>query len=278
MKGYNCYKCGRINASNKVKNKNNSKKYTNNRVNEEIIKKYKDIGFQNINKRLKNTDKLNCICNTCNFEWKKQISNIYLRGLNCPNCNKNKRITWNNKSVNQLIINNKDFNIKIDFSLNIELKIEDCYSELKCICKICNYGFNKKWITSIVNIYNKKRGCPLCAGNQKYTLEDCNKTALKKSGKCLSNIYNNSKQEKLEWECKEGHKWHAIYGSVRRGTWCPFCAGNQQKTLEECHEMAKEREGKCLSKIYNNVSENIEWECKEGHTWESCFKNIKNGF
>lgn len=222
LKGYNCYKCGRINASSKVKNTNNSKKYTNNRVYKEIIEKYKDIDFQNINKRLKNTDKLNCICKKCNFEWKKQISNIYIRGLKCPNCNKNKRFIWNNKSVRQLIISNKDFNNKIDFSLNIELKIKDYNSELKCICKICNYGFNKEWATTITNIYTKKRGCPSCAGNQKLSLEDCHKTALEKGGKCLSNIYNN-KEDKIEWECEKNHKWFARYGSVRRGTWCPKC-------------------------------------------------------
>ena len=222
MKGYNCYKCGRINASNKVKNKNNSKKYTNNRVHKEIIEKYKDIDFQNINKRLKNTDKLNCICKKCKFEWKKQISNIYLRELKCPNCNKNKRFIWNNKSVYQLIINNKEFSNKIDFSLNTPLKIKSCYSKLNCICKICNYGFNKEWISTIINIYNKKRGCPSCAGNQKLSLDDCHKIALEKGGKCLSKIYNN-KEEKINWGCKKGHHWSSRFGSVRQGTWCPKC-------------------------------------------------------
>jgi len=275
LKGYNCYKCGRINASNKVKNKNNLKKHTNIRVQKEIIEKYKDdIDFQTIDKKLKNTDKLQCICKICTYNWTQQIANIYNRGLKCPNCNENKRVIWDNNSVSQLIINNNKFNEKIDFRLNIPLNIKGCRSILLCICKICNYGIGNEWQTEVQNLYNKKRGCPACACNQKLSLDDCRQTALEKEGKCLSEIYTN-KETIMVWECKEGHTWSTKYGSIRGGTWCSNCVGNKKFTIEVCLEYAKERGGYCLEETYNNVFTQMKWGCNNGHTFYKSFNGIK---
>ena len=57
-------------------------------------------------------------------------------------------------------------------------------------------------------------------------IEDMQKTAIKCGGECLSKIYVNS-QQKLLWRCAKGHEWEAIGNSVRRGTWCPVCAGKR---------------------------------------------------
>jgi hypothetical protein len=274
LKGSECYKCGRINASNKVKNINKSKNYTNNKVQREIIEKYKDIDFQNINEKLKNTDKLKCICKKCEFEWPKQICNIYIHGLKCPNCNENKRFIWDNNSVSQLIINNNEFSDKINFILSMPLNIKNCRSILQCICKICNYGSNNEWQTEVQNLYSKKRGCPYCAGNQKLSLYDCHQTAMEREGRCLSEIYIN-KSEQMKWECKKRHTWDSTYGSIRMGTWCPECACNKKFTIEDCRKVAKERGGKCLSETYINSSTKLKWECNKGHTWDLPIRSAK---
>ena len=64
------------------------------------------------------------------------------------------------------------------------------------------------------------------------------------------------------------------------GVGVPICcrkiiADKLKSSIEECHNIAKERGGKCLSKEYINTNTKIKWECKEGHTWESTFSQMK---
>lgn len=47
-------------------------------------------------------------------------------------------------------------------------------------------------------------------------------------------------------------------------------------TLEDCIEEAKNRNGKCLSKVYINNHTKMKWQCKENHVWESNFSSIRN--
>lgn len=69
--------------------------------------------------------------------------------------------------------------------------------------------------------------------NPWFTIDDMCKVAEARGGKCLSDEYINGKT-KLEWECKEGHMWWAIPNSVRgQGRWCPDCAGNIKKHIDE---------------------------------------------
>ena len=46
--------------------------------------------------------------------------------------------------------------------------------------------------------------CPICAGNVPLTIEEMQKLAEKKGGKCLSTEYVNNRT-KLKWQCSEGH-------------------------------------------------------------------------
>ena len=56
----------------------------------------------------------------------------------------------------------------------------------------------------------------------KLSLSLMQEIAKKKRGKCLSTVYQNSK-EKLQWKCKERHNWTARPTSIGRGSWCPQC-------------------------------------------------------
>ena len=56
--------------------------------------------------------------------------------------------------------------------------------------------------------------CQYCAKNIKYNIGDCRKTAEDKGGKCLSYNYIGA-NEKLEWECAEGHKWITTYSNIK---------------------------------------------------------------
>ena len=82
---------------------------------------------------------------------------------------------------------------------------------------------------------------------------------------------------KLLWECAEGHQWEATSGTVKRGSWCPMCAGNIALTIDDMHVIAEERGGKCLSENYLNTDTKILWECAEGHQWKASPDRIKSG-
>lgn len=128
------------------------------------------------------------------------------------------------------------------------------------------------------NFDNIKRGkwCRVCAGCQTLTIEECQTLATERGGECLSTEYKNNRT-KLKWLCDKGHKWSAIFDSIKnQKQWCPTCGGSETLTLEECQAIAKKRGGECLSNNYNNIHANMRWRCFNGHEWKAKFNNIKH--
>jgi hypothetical protein len=80
--------------------------------------------------------------------------------------------------------------------------------------------------------------CPYCANKVRGTLEVMHAIAEERGGRCLSDVYINNKT-KLLWGCAEGHRWEAIPSSIKRGSWCPDCAGNTNKHLRRYKELQK---------------------------------------
>ena len=72
---------------------------------------------------------------------------------------------------------------------------------------------------------NIKRGswCLQCAGKSRKTINDMQKIAKQRGGRCLSDTYVNI-NTRLLWECSEGHQWKAMPHHVNRGSWCPYCS------------------------------------------------------
>ena len=113
---------------------------------------------------------------------------------------------------------------------------------------------------------------------QRVTLERIQKICQEKGGHCLSTDKKITGHSRLVFGCKNGHEWDAIALSVlSHGSWCPSCAGNTKKTIEDAQALATSRGGKCLSKVYINTSALMEWKCAEGHTWKACYDSIKAG-
>lgn len=96
--------------------------------------------------------------------------------------------------------------------------------------KYANVQTKLKWQCSKGHIWeaipkNIKRGswCGKCKNLQKLTLEEMQKIAAERSGKCLSKKYINA-HTKLRWQCSNSHIWEAIPTSIRNmGSWCPKC-------------------------------------------------------
>ncbi len=129
------------------------------------------------------------------------------------------------------------------------------------------------------NYNNIQQGtwCPDCSGRRRQTIGDAIQIAQEKSGKCLSKQMKNS-NSRLEWMCKHGHIWKTSFDKIKnKGTWCPTCAGKTKYTIEVMQQWAEERNGKCISKRYNNVDSKLKWKCSEGHIWGATPNTIQQG-
>ena len=112
---------------------------------------------------------------------------------------------------------------------------------------------------------------------KKLNIEEMQKLAKERGGKCLSEKYINI-DTKLKWECEKGHQWETTPNSIRQGAWCPVCAINHKKnTIDEMQKLAKLKGGKCLSEKYINAKTKLKWECTKGHQWEAVPSSIKRG-
>ena len=63
--------------------------------------------------------------------------------------------------------------------------------------------------------------------------------------------------------CAQYHEWKARPADVKRGEWCPACAGTQKLTLESLQKVAAERGGKLLATAYVDSRSPLLWECAE---------------
>lgn len=138
-----------------------------------------------------------------------------------------------------------------------------------------------EWAATPSNI-KKGRWCPKCQGKgyskEEYLIQ-LNEIAKKHGGKCLSTRYVNA-HTSLKWICKDGHKWSSTPSKVRIGRWCPNCAilvnaDKQRASISEARQIAKDREGECLSKKYINMHSKLKWLCKLGHEWQAPLTSIK---
>lgn len=73
------------------------------------------------------------------------------------------------------------------------------------------------------------------------------------------------------------HERDARPASIRKGTWCPYCAPAQKLKLEGMQQIARERGGECISKTYKNCYTNLVWECARGHRWKASPTAVKGG-
>ena len=110
----------------------------------------------------------------------------------------------------------------------------------------------------------------------KRSIQDCHNLAIKRYGQCLSLSYKDNRT-KLLWKCQLKHEWMATYSSIQQGQWCLICSGSKIKTLQDCHDVATKRNGKCLSLKYISNKTNMIWQCKYNHKWETSYNAISRG-
>ena len=130
--------------------------------------------------------------------------------------------------------------------------------------------------------YRIKEGtwCPLCYKEELKHLRELKENNLKeiiesKGGKIISKYIN--KRTKIKLQCSLGHIWEALPLSIKSGSWCPTCHHNKDFYLNEIKEIARERNGECLSEEYINNKTKMRFRCARGHEWMANPKSIKEG-
>jgi hypothetical protein len=118
--------------------------------------------------------------------------------------------------------------------------------------------------------------CKACVGLTKDNIRHMQEIAKTRNGQCVSPIYVNDRT-KLEWRCEQGHIWQASPGKIKQGRWCPACAGKSKLTMAAMQILAKEKGGKCLSKVNSTGHAYFVWECSRGHQWTARASHVKSG-
>ena len=87
--------------------------------------------------------------------------------------------------------------------------------------------------------------CAECTGQKKLTLEQMQRVAKERGGRCLSTEYKASNR-KLQWQCAEGHTWFAAYNNISIGGRCPECSSGVGERI--CRTYFKQIFGKKFAK------------------------------
>lgn len=97
----------------------------------------------------------------------------------------------------------------------------------------CSQGH--QWTAPAVHVLTKGRGCLQCSGLARKDVAWLQALAARREGKCLSDVYINSKTQ-YSWECARGHHWEASANNISNGWWCPTCSKKRsQKELMIYH-------------------------------------------
>lgn len=209
------------------------------------------------------------------LEWKCSKGHIWtakpvniINGNGCPECSNRKRLTIEDM---QNIAKARGGEC-----LSTEFKTNKTSIKWKC-------SQGHTWEARADNVKNQGHWCPSCNRSAKLTIEEMQRMAEKRGGKCLSKFYTNS-ISKLKWECQKGHIWEAKPAHIRNSnSWCPTCAlenlgGARRFTLPYIQKIAASKGGQCLSEIYVNSTTTMDWQCEYGHVWKAKASSILSGY
>lgn len=144
----------------------------------------------------------------------------------------------------------------------------------------CACGY--EWDASLDNVVHGKTWCGPCAYKRMGVLARCdNLTSARalaeaRGGRCLETANFPVHNQKARWECSEGHTWSSEFHDVKtQGVWCPVCVSATRPTIKTAHEIARGRDGTCLSDRYKTNKDPLLWRCSRGHEWTASLHSIK---
>jgi transposase-like protein len=119
--------------------------------------------------------------------------------------------------------------------------------------------------------------CPQCGHESKH-IGKMRGLAAGYGGRCISENYV-SVFAPLLWRCAHGHVWQAAPRQIRLGYWCRQCKAAPQRAqqLVAMQDLARSRNGQCLSTAYGGHRTKLKWQCEAGHVWETTPATVLRG-
>lgn len=116
----------------------------------------------------------------------------------------------------------------------------------------------------------------------KYTIQDAIEYAHRKGGQCMStNLTTVKSITIIMWQCNRGHTWNSQFRTtVLLGYWCRKCDNENRRkySIEDAMNIAKNRNGICLSDVYTSERKNMKWKCNVCQTeWKATLRSIVVG-
>lgn len=198
---------------------------TNNNISENICRVYMEVLFGqffpkirpkwligNHNRNLE----LDGYCGNLNLAFEHQGSHHY-------------KNTYSTNRLEKTIIND-DIKRRICKDINVKLVIIPQLFNKTPLNKLRQFIINESQRLGI-EVPNKNAQVYLsdCYKNSKVDVfERYTKIATTRGGKCISDEYLGANNEKLIWECQFGHQWKQFPYVIKKGHWCPICAGQKQ--------------------------------------------------
>lgn len=120
-------------------------------------------------------------------------------------------------------------------------------------------------------IFNFGHGCPVCAGNRKFTIEYVREIFADAGYVLLTEHYVNTFQ-KLNCLCPKGHEWSVqFYSFKNNGRRCRYCSSNSPITFDKVKSSFEDEGCILLSEKYVHSKAKLEYICSSGHrattTW-----------
>ena len=162
----------------------------------------------------------------------------------------------------------------------------------------CNKGPDHEWETALNNRTKKGTGCPCCSG-RKFSVTN-SLSALEpeaaaewhptKNGDLTPETVVAGSRKRVWWKCLKGseHEWEAPLSERKKGTGCPFCAGQKVSVTnslvalfpEVAAEWHPTKNGDLTPETVVAGSEKkVLWKCPKGpdHEWEASLSNRSRG-
>jgi len=109
-------------------------------------------------------------------------------------------------------------------------------------------------------------------------LKEIRETARKHGLVLISHEYKGS-QKPLKFECLSGHQFMRRPANLNRGaTNCPHCIGIAPFSIEFMRAYSRKRNAECLSTVYENNKQQLEWRCrKHNHVFSQPWNKVSTG-
>jgi hypothetical protein len=152
------------------------------------------------------------------------------------------------------------------------------------------------WNVSINNRTQHGTGCPSCPRHNVVTVTEGWNLALlnpdlasewhpEKNGDIRPEDVRPKSNQKVWWQCSNGHEWQAQVASRADGCGCPYCYGRyatkENNLASKYPELLEEWDGdKNIGLNPSNLtprsSKKVWWRCASGHSWQTIISNRTN--